>query len=208
MYKIKSSKTKGFTLLEIVISITIFAFLTVLLVVKYGSFNKGILITNLAYDVALTLRNAQSYGLNVKSVPTDGSNYSNTFDKAYGVHFDSTSQNNKKMIFFADLNDNGKYDSTPTDEKISLYNIKNDFSVVEICIGANSSGCTGTTFSIVHKLNITFKRPDLDARIFGIENGVDIDNIKYAEIRLQNGSDYFSRKKVAVTSVGQISVIN
>lgn len=208
MYKIKSSKTKGFTLLEIVISITIFAFLTVLLVVKYGSFNKGILITNLAYDVALTLRNAQSYGLNVKSVPTDGSNYSNTFDKAYGVHFDSTSQNNKKMIFFADLNDNGKYDATPTDEKISLYNIKNDFSVVEICFGVNSSDCSGTSFTLADTLDVTFKRPDLDARILAVKNGINVDNIKYSEVRLQKGSDYFSRKRVVVTSVGQISVIN
>jgi prepilin-type N-terminal cleavage/methylation domain-containing protein len=60
---------KGFTIIELVVSVAIFAFMTAFLVARYGTFNQGVLLTNLAYDVALTIRNAQSYGLNVKSLP-------------------------------------------------------------------------------------------------------------------------------------------
>ena len=49
-------------------TVAIFIFMTALVVANYGSFNDGTLLTSMSYDVALALRGAQSYGLNVKGI--------------------------------------------------------------------------------------------------------------------------------------------
>ncbi len=59
--------SRGFTLIELVISIAIFVIMTALVVAKYGNFNQGALLTDTAYDIALVLHTAQSYGLSVKN---------------------------------------------------------------------------------------------------------------------------------------------
>lgn len=192
MIKNSNKLNKGFTLVELMVSVAIFAFMTAFLVAKYGTFNQGILLTNLAYDVALTIRNAQSYGLNVKSKPSASQNYSTEFDKPYGVHFE-TGANNKVMIFFADTNADGKYDGTS--ELITSYNIKRGSSVSLLCAGSGS--CTPGT-----SLDITFKRPDPNAIIK--KNGETGNTYSYSEITLVSTDG--GVKKVAVRSTGQITV--
>ncbi|MDE2188747.1 MAG: type II secretion system protein, partial [Patescibacteria group bacterium] len=84
----KFSISAGFTLIELMVTVGIFVFMTALLVARYGSFNNGEILTSMAYDVALALRNAQAYGLNVQ-----GYNNSNSFNYPYGIDFDTTSSN-------------------------------------------------------------------------------------------------------------------
>src|SRR6185369_4435025 len=81
-FKLPFSK-RGFTLIELLISVAIFVYMTGLLVAKYGNFNQSVLLTDLAYDVALTIRTAQTYGLSVKAVNSSPSPY----QYAYGVDF-------------------------------------------------------------------------------------------------------------------------
>ena len=180
---------QGFTLVELVVSIGIFALMTTLLLAKYGTFNQGIILTNLAYDVALTVRNAQSYGLNVKSAPTAGENFSSDFNYSYGVHFSS---NSNTFTFFKDA-DNYLYDN-PTLEKISDSVMKRNSKISALCVG------TVTACSSVSTLDVVFKRPNPDAIINGVSSN------SYAEITLQ-GSDG-SIRKVVVRSTGQIAVQN
>src|ERR1035437_7192675 len=87
----------GFTLVELMVTVGIFLFMTALVVAKYGSFNDGTLLTSMSYDVALALRSAQSYGLNVQ-----GYNGTNSFNYPYGMHFNSSADYNNQMILFAD----------------------------------------------------------------------------------------------------------
>ena len=183
--------TKGFTLIELIVSIAIFAIMTSLLLSKYGNFNQGILLTNLAYDVALTIRNAQSYGLNVKS----SDRASNLFDYPYGVHFDA---NNQVFTFFADVNSNGDYNTGDT--IVSDTRIKRGSQIGDLCLGALGA-CTP-----VSKLNIIFKRPDPNA-LFNAKTAANIDVIgNYAEITLKANDG--SVKVVVVRSTGQIAVNN
>ncbi len=201
-----NKKIKGFTLLEMVISIAIFAFLTAFLVAKYGSFNQGVLLTNLAYDVALTIRNAQSYGLNVKSLPTSDSNYSDQFNTAYGVHFSAVSPNNNNMIFFADLNNNQSYDSSPTDEKISVSTFKRGFVIDRICAVGTTGFCDNNL--TMNSLDITYKRPDPDAVILAVwTSGGAPARTNSAIISLRSGNDSANLKMIKVSSVGQITVM-
>ena len=199
---------KGFTLVELMVSIGIFAFMTALHVAKYGTFNQGILLTNLAYDVALTIRNAQSYGLNVKSKPSGGtdcaaggSSFSNCFDYPYGVHFDEGASGdpapNTRFVFFADISKDGVYNSG--DEIIKTSYIRRGRIVDNICISLDSS-CNITPSS----LDITFKRPDPNAIIIGNIN----QNTKYAYAEITLKSSDGGLKKVTVRSTGQIDVTN
>jgi Tfp pilus assembly protein FimT len=197
---LKNIKIKaGFTIVELMISVGIFAFMTAFLVAKYGTFNQSVLLTNLAYDVALTIRNAQTYGLNVKSKPTDTEGFSSDYTLAYGVHFsknNSAQTPNNQMIFFADVNGNQKYTgSDSTGEVIARYTYRGGAIVSDLCAGTE----TGIYCSPVNDLDITFKRPDPDA-IFADPN------VTYAEITLQDPSG--ATKKVVVRKTGQIAVLS
>ena len=197
LYSKGKGKSKGFTIIEMVISI--FAFMTAFLIAKYGSFNQSVLLTNLAYDIALTLRNAQSYGLNVKSKPTSTENYSESFNYAYGVHFDSSSTENKKMIFFADIDNDTLYDSG--EEILPIYNLKRGFYISNICIGHPQYFCQ---YSGIVKIDITFKRPNPNAII---KDNVVATLYKYADITIKSSTDSTASKKIKITDLGQISVI-
>ena len=206
-------KQKGFTIIELMITIFIFATMTTYLLAKYGTFNQSILLTNLAYDVALTIRTAQSYGLNVKSVATNPAD-SLSFSYPYGVHFDVSSAHNKSFIFFADQDlvtadqfGDGTYDSGdddeefPLDEKISAYTIKRGSYISGICVkNEEDEECTAAD-----KLDVSFRRPDPDAIIIGEAEG-SLSEWRYAEVNLSATDG--STKKIIVRSTGQIAITN
>lgn len=200
---------KGFTIMELIVSVAIFAFMTAFIVAKYGNFNQGILLNSLAYDVALTLRNAQSYGLNVKSVPGAGSytntNYSDEFRYAYGVHFDKNA--NTQVIFFADntpSTPDGRY-TAGQDTFISKSTLKGGSKIQNLCVISTKNSANLPSCNDVDTLDIVFKRPDPDAIINGgVANG-NKTNV-HAEIILQSSDG--STKKVIVQKSGRISVSN
>lgn len=184
----------GFTVLELLISLAIFATMTALLLSKYGTFNQGVLLKNLAYDIALSIRNAQSYGLNVKSANRN----TNDFLLPYGVHF-STNQP-IEYIFFVDLDHDYIYDaedndSNTIDEKLTKTSITRGSSIKSLCVILNNeSNCT-----VVNNLDIMFDRPNPNAIIRGNESIAG-----YAKITVQ-ASDNTTRE-IEVRSTGQISV--
>ena len=196
------NKKNGFTLVELMVTVGIFAIMTTLLLAKYGTFNQGIYLNNLSYDVALTIRNAQSYGLNVKSAPSATSTYSSIYTEPYGVHFDSSAGNNTSFTFFFDnsLAGDGIFDTTPG-ETVSVTTIKNGSKISNICVGSTDSDCS----NVVSPVDITFKRPDPSA-IIKVSVGGTITKYSFAKITL-TASDG-SIKNVTIRSTGQIAVTN
>lgn len=207
--KLRSHK-KGFTLVELLVTISIFAILTGVVLFNQGKFNSTILLTNLAYDTALTIRQAQTYGINIKG-----------FDKGsgedfypYGVHFASST--NKSFILFADLDYNrdtevsdGLYNGNGSEIPdfsqcqtnmgcVNRYNIKRGNYILDLKAGAD---CTGTS---VNSLDITFKRPDPDAIIKA--NGVRA-SLNKACIVLK-GTDGDNKRTVVVQKNGLIEIVN
>jgi len=175
-------------LVELIVSISIFAMMTALVVAKYGNFNQSVLLTNLAYDMALTIRTAQTYGVSVRQEGGD-------FKYPYGVSFiagDST------FVFFADTDGtkNGIYDDG-TDAKLNSYTLKRGAKIKDVCIGSSSASCSSESV-----LSITYTRPDPDARICHIYCEATIP--EYARITIE-GLDG-STRAVVVRKNGQISV--
>ena len=200
----------GFTLIELLVSISIFVFMTAFLVAKYGGFNQSVLITNSAYDVALTIRGAQSYGLNVKGADVTGSSGTVTyFSYPYGAHFSSdttTSGANTSYVLFADTNLGSAANSYSiydpgTDIVVSKTTLRQGTIVSSICVGNDEGSCVS---SGVTSVDISFRRPDPDAIITA--NGASGRKYPFAKITVlaANGS----MKSVSVRSTGQISIVN
>lgn len=202
LQSLKVKIKKGFTLIELLVSVSIFIIMTTLLVAKYGNFNENVLLTNLAYDVAITLRTAQTYGLSVRTTDTA------TFTNAYGVNFDSININNSKVIFFVDSTVNSKFDSSQG-ETIDTYAIKRGAIISDVCEIDQYKVCesNGNQFKV---LNVTYKRPDPNAQIcLSINSNSttgDKCGVKYAKITLK-GRDGGLRY-ITVRENGQISVID
>lgn len=87
---------RGVTLVELIVVLGIIGVLSTVVVTSHASFSKTILLSSTAYDIALTIRNAQNFGLG--SRVTTGSIYKN---EGYGVHFTPASSS---FILFADRN--------------------------------------------------------------------------------------------------------
>jgi prepilin-type N-terminal cleavage/methylation domain-containing protein len=195
MFKLlKKKNTSGFTLVELLVSIGIFAFITALVMFRHNQFNGSILLTNLAYDIALTIRQAQSYGLNVRGAE---SNSGNQFSSGFGVNF--SMGNNKSFVFFSDRNGNKSYE--PSDTIISTYSIKKGNKIKSICAGSGPSNCTSPNGNGQNGLDIIFVRPNPEAIIKKNGNAGN----DYAEIVVES-PDGVTTQKIVVRKTGQISI--
>jgi prepilin-type N-terminal cleavage/methylation domain-containing protein len=211
----KRNLKAGFTLVELLVTITIFVLLTGVVLFSQSKFNSTILLTNLAYDTALTIRQAQTYGINIKEFNTGSQGQF----VPYGVHFDLTAP--ASFILFANLDydfanetDDGIYDRISINPGISLascqtengcvnrYSIKRGNTISDLCV--DKTGTTDGDCSTPTSLDIVFKRPNPDAFI-RINNGGTTYND--ATIVLK-GADGVSIRKVFVQSNGLIEIKN
>lgn len=180
------AKQGGFTLVELIVSLAIFVIMTALVVAKYGNFNQSVLMTDLAYDVALSLRTAQTYGVSVQGQGTN-------FNVPYGVDLcqSSTATGNcnsmpvpgtdgtahllpspsnsnpsvsaTTVTLFADMNSDGVYDAG--DIAISTYTITRGAFIFGICAQSTPCRTSDYTNGRGNRLDVTFKRPDPSAII-------------------------------------------
>lgn len=200
-------QSRGFSLIELLVVCGIIALISGLMLVSNSAFGGQVLLQNLSYDIALTLRQAQVYGISVQRFGT--SNYGS----AYGMHFDTS--NPIVYPLFADaITVNGLYDPTPgvplTDETVKTTTIGGGFRIYKLCVpaGADSTSCTSVT-----ALDIIFKRPDPDACIsinnigqISVVNGSPVCNPVYTSARITVIAPRGNKSSVIVYQNGQISV--
>lgn len=67
--------SRGFTLIEMLIVLAIIMVLAVIALTSQTSFNRTFLLSNTAYDVALTMRNAQYYGVGGRTIGVSNVGY-------------------------------------------------------------------------------------------------------------------------------------
>ncbi|MES2314759.1 MAG: type II secretion system protein [Patescibacteria group bacterium] len=197
---------RAFTLIELIISIAIFAAMTALVIAKYGSFNQGTIITNMAYDMALTIRTAQTYGLSVKSTTAGTDNFSS----AYGVHFEYDTPT--QFIFFADTNSSEHHDhiyDSDSGEAVTTYAVTQGALITSICLASQLSDCTDDGSGAIvldsgDRLDITYKRPNPNASFYYRGESVP-QPIAFITLTSSDGSN---SQVVYVRKNGQISVNN
>ena len=115
----------GFSLIEMMVSISIILIITTVVLVRQSAFTSTVLLKNLAYGVALSVREVQTSAVSVRG--RDGE-----FDVPYGIYFNIDDP--KKYILFRDFNSqNYKYDDTGTIEEVDTININEKFKIKDLC---------------------------------------------------------------------------
>lgn len=149
---------RGFSLVEMLVALSIFAIITAVFLIRSGTFGEQLLIENLAYDVALSIRRAQSYSIQVR----DGED----FIGRYGVYFNTS--NPEQYILFLDADADGVYDPPcvgfcppAPGEEIEIFDLQGGNTIEQICTNVG----TGAEDCAEDEIHITFTRPNPDASI-------------------------------------------
>lgn len=197
----KKLKT-GFTLIELLVSVSIIVLILSVVLWNYGSFNDELALSAAAQELALNIREAQTYGINVKESAVN----SNQFNFGYGIHIISGFSN---YTVFIDSNIvNNQFDpitscgSSPT-ECIRRVDFRNGIVVSNVCDATN---CPPAAPVGIQRINIVFVRPNPDALIY-FANG-SLTNIAgpVNSARIQLTSPKGRIKYVNIESTGQVSI--
>jgi len=193
------SRLRGFTLVELLVSISIFIILTALLVVKYGGFSNSIALTDAAYDLAIDINNARQYGISVKPDATG------QFARGYGIFIDVTQPTKFNLYENNSADQNFTYYAPVV---LNTYNLKQGVTFKSICAGADAATANCTPPSVI----VEFERPNPEATIVWLKptscttSCYLVQQVPYVKITLQGTNG--DTKSVVVTSAGEISVEN
>lgn len=149
--------THGFTLAELLISISIASLLMTTVLFNYSTFTDNLAVGGAEQDVATAIKQAQTYGINVKETGTN----SGQFNYAYGVYFNPASPTS--YVSFVDSNNDKKYTvgsgcGSGSTECVATVLLRNGVRISNVC---DSSTCYNNK-----SLSVTFLRPNPDAVIY------------------------------------------
>lgn len=192
---------RGFTLVELLAVTAIITVITLVLLLRQSVFDSTTVLRSLAYSVALSVRQAQVYGISVLGSSNAGTVQ---YAAAYGLYFDKTTPST--YILFADFNNNGVYDVA--NETIKVFTISPGYTISELCVklASGANRCTGSDdtagVSTINTIGILFKRPNPDAVFISsyrpIENYVNA----WIQVKSANGT----ARSIFITGPGQITV--
>ncbi len=204
----QSKACAGFSLIELIVSISIFLLLSSVTLVNHSKFSGAVELENLAYDVALSIRQAQVFGLSVKEFePRSGE-----FQQGYGVHFNKNTPT--KFVIFTDRDltsyggppINSQYDTTVPcgvvgTECIETFTIRKGNRISDFCARLSSSIQRCVSLGDLSYINIIFVRPDPDAVITS-----DVVSEIYTDAVVTVKSPKGIERDVVTQLTGQISI--
>lgn len=204
LLKRNKKNQKGFSLPELIIVIGIFIIISTIAMFNQGKLSSSVLLTNMSYEVGLAIREAQTYGIGVRSEDA-GTN----FTGQYGAYFDTSTETTKRqVIVFADgsvpgLDANFVYD--PGEEKY-IYEFENRRGnrISALCVGDLGGTACQNGVNSEGSLSILFKRPNPSALISPISAGQPVRSDR-VYIVVSSLDDYDCRA-VVVEPTGQIRV--
>ena len=187
---------RGFTLVEMIVVISIFTIMTGVVLANLPQFRERTALQLVAQKMAITIREAQVYGVGVKSFGTEF--------PSHGIYFYPTtgaSSNLKSYILFADdpSSNNNKYD--PPNEKVTQYDLTGTVEIQTIETCSSSSSCPPKADG----MNIVFDRPKTEANFTDPSSGAPISSASYANIIIVSNRSLETRT-IQVWNTGQISV--
>lgn len=211
---------RGFTIVEMLVVLAIIVFVTMVAITGQSSFNRSLILTDTAYTIAFSLREAQTLGLSSRVS-------NNLYDAGYGVMF--SNQTPKSYVLFADTRPvapglslggdcpghtqlvgspdsrpgNCEYD-VPATELVRTYTLNSNYRIAKFCgVSGSTTHCSDGTLETIH---ITFMRPSTNAVILGFSaDGASRYELSRATIYLSS-PDGAAERCIQVSSVGQIAV--
>ena len=168
---------RGFTLIELMVVMSIIFILSMIVLTSQNSFNKTLILANTAYDVALTLRSVETQGLGSRITSGGAENV------GYGINLQSGSPSS--FTLFADSypapstsnchgipgGDAGRPDVQPGDcaynglasgEFLQTYTLGNGITIRDFCAGTDGTPASWTckVANGMASLDIIFARPN------------------------------------------------
>src|SRR3989344_4450739 len=189
-----TASLRAFTLIELLAVTAIIVVVSSVVLINNNRFGGVVQLENLTYDVALSVRQAQVYGISVQR------SKEGDFSSAYGMHF--SIDNPREYVLFADGGaKNGIYDDSSED--VSPYTIRSGFKVSDLC----ATSPQGSEACGISPLDIVFKRPEADAWISAGNNACSYGSGTCAvSARIVLKSPRNDMMSVLVGANGQISV--
>ena len=208
---------RGFTLVEMMVVLSIISIISGVVISGQGQFNRSLIVTDTAYTVALSMRQAQTFGLSSRT-------YNGTSNAGYGLHFDAATP--ASYIMFADVSHaasipsycsvgtagqpdaksgNCLYDAQGN-EVSQTYSFSRGFTASELCGHPYSGGalvCSSGGGGLT-ALDLVFMRPNTNSIITATISGVTT-RLKDAQIQISAPNSDGTRY-VCLTQSGQISV--
>lgn len=192
----RNSTQKGFTLVEMVAVLGIFAVLSSIVIFNYTKFRSDTILTNMAYEVALSIREAQIYGVSARNGgPKD-------FSVPYGIYMPVGSN---QYFLFADTSKDSKFSGTSCsivdsggDTCIVPYTLQQNIRISQIQVKMGDGSCLSESVGG----SILFKRPNPEP-IMKRSVGSDPSQM---EITLSSADG--TKRYVSIYNNGQIAVIN
>jgi hypothetical protein len=147
--------------------LAIIGIITAVTLNSQSSFNKTLILANTAYDIALTLRSAETFGISSRAAGA-------VANAGYGLHFQ---RGTAGFILFADTSPAascGTPDCKPgdhiynagSDVLIQTYALGNAITISDFCaFSAGSWSCEVANGGTLNSLDISFARPNPDAFI-------------------------------------------
>jgi prepilin-type N-terminal cleavage/methylation domain-containing protein len=89
---------RAFTLVEMVVVVAIIGIITTIALASQSTFNHSLVLTDTAYSVAFSAREAQSFGSASRT-------YGSVHNPGYGIHLDATLP--QSYVLFADVANSG-----------------------------------------------------------------------------------------------------
>ena len=186
----KKTTSAGFTLVELLVVMSMMLVLSSLILIKHNAFRGHLLLRSLAYEVALAIRQAQVYGLGIKEYRGISDPIA-AFQIGYGIHFATADP--ASFFLFADVNGNRTYAAADGDGIIQTFALSGGNSIVGLCAGSDVNvGCGLST------LDIIYERPAPEAYI----NGTQSNGAATVRLRSAQGED----RLVGAWITGQILV--
>ncbi len=214
-----ATKQHGFTLVEMLVVVGIFAMVATVLLFRYSDFNTSIALRDLAAEMGLSIRKAQTYATSVRSVEGGGGILSDTFP-AYGVSFavNPTAQKtygptDMSFTLFVDASPSGnkttnnQFDNNGTcgnpdigQECVESFGITAGDKIVSLC---TDKPLANSCFTSSGTVNVVFHRPNPDA-IICVMNGSSCTVASYLKITVQSPKG--QTRLITIWNTGQISV--
>lgn len=176
-----------------------------LMLVSNSRFGGVVTLRNLAYDIAISIRQAQVYGISVARFGD------NTFSAGYGIHLSAADPTH--YVLYADAAvQNGLYDAgglPGEQELVAETTIERGYVVNDLCV----TDATDTETCGLTQLDIFFKRPEPDAYMSDNSsplsfdaNGRVISTNLPVQARIEIRSPRGDEASIVVESTGQIAV--
>ena len=216
-----TTPVRGFTLVEMIVVLAIIVIITTIALLGQSSFNRSMVLTDTAYTIAFSVREAQALGISSRA-------FGGTQDAGYGLRFTDDTPTSYKL--FADTAPAAPGDTqytaicpghpnvaannpeakpgdciqTVEAEVVRTYSLNNGFRISRFC-GRRSNGnqlCNGPAMD---SLNIVYLRPNTQSVITGVNGNVRM-ALQDATIRIMS-PDGSTERCVYVSKVGQVSVV-